>query len=224
MSSKTSQLPSLNFEKSFHANGTRFIIGMDEVGRGCIAGEVAVGAVLLDLDSDVIWPSNLKDSKLLSEKAREEIYPELESFGLSWAVGFASVAEIENLGIIQALGLAGSRALEKFLNQANTVKLLSENAVQIILDGNINYLGAKSYGLPVLTKVKADQDCVSVAAASVLAKVTRDRRMVELAQKFQGYGLETNKGYASKAHRDALKELGITEIHRSSWLTKIMAE
>lgn len=221
MSSKTSQLPSLSFEASFAANGVRHVIGMDEVGRGCIAGQVAVGAALVDAQNQQ-WPENLRDSKLLSEKAREQIFPLLVDYSLGYAVGMASVAEIEEFGIIKALGLAGSRALQGLLEQPRALAVIKSEPIQLILDGNIDYLGAKAFGFPVATKVSADRDCVSVATASVLAKVTRDRLMLDLAKKYPGYGLDKNKGYASAQHRRALIELGPSEIHRLSWLGKIL--
>ena len=219
MSSKTSPLPSLSFESSFP--GIRYVIGMDEVGRGCIAGEIAVGAALIDIQIPN-WPEGLRDSKLLSEKAREEIFSALVEYAVGYCVGIASVTEIESQGIIKALGLAGSRAIAGLLDQEKTLAILKSEPVKLILDGNIDYLGSKSYGFDVVTKVKADQSCVSVATASVLAKVTRDQKMITLAKAFPGYGLEKNKGYASAQHRRALVELGPTEIHRISWLEKIL--
>jgi len=224
MSSKTSQLPSLDFEHTFLSKGVRYIIGMDEVGRGCVAGDVAVGAALIDLESPLSWPANLKDSKLLSEKAREAIYPEVESYVQDFAVSFGTVAEIEQKGIMAALTSAAVRSLEKLMTNPETLAVLRDNQVQIILDGNLDYLGAKSFGFPVVTKVKADQSCVSVAAASILAKVTRDRVMLELHKQYPDFDLASNKGYASAKHRESLRKLGASPIHRTSWLTKIMAE
>ena len=224
MSSKTSQLPSLDFENTFLSKGVRYVIGMDEVGRGCIAGDVAVGAALIDLKSNSNWPSNLKDSKLLSEKARESIFPEVVSYVEDYAVSFGTVQEIEQKGIMAALTAAAVRSLEQLMAKPETLELLKEFSVQIVLDGNLDYLGSKSFGFPVVTKVKADQSCVSVAAASVLAKVTRDRVMLGLDQQFPEFDLASNKGYASAKHRQALKRLGPTTIHRTSWLTKILAE
>ncbi|NBT47164.1 MAG: ribonuclease HII [Actinobacteria bacterium] len=224
MSSKTSQLPSLDFERTFLSRGVRYIIGMDEVGRGCIAGDVAVGAALIDLASPVNWPTNLKDSKLLSEKAREAIYPDVLEYVQDFAVGFGTVTEIEQKGIMSALTSAAVRALEKLMAKPETLAILRDSQVQIILDGNLDYLGAKSFGFPVVAKVKADQSCVSVAAASILAKVTRDRIMVDLHEQYPDFDLANNKGYASAKHRDSLRKLGASPVHRISWLTKIMKE
>ena len=210
MSSKTSLLPSLEFEKTL---GTRFVIGLDEVGRGCIAGPVMVGAALIDLEQLLAWPAKLKDSKLLTEKTRAELFPELESFVVSYAVGSGTVAEIEQFGIMQAMALAAKRSLEDITAPVDCT---------IVLDGNVNYLAELKLGLPVVTKVKADQECVSVAAASVLAKVTRDTAMLDLAREHSVYDLASNKGYASAKHREALLVHGPSTIHRISWLAKIL--
>ena len=219
MSSKTSQLPSLSFEQTLNA---RYIIGIDEVGRGCIAGVVAVGAVLIDLENLSEWPGKLQDSKLLTPKSRTTMFAEVSNWAKSWSVGLASVEEIEQQGIISALGLAASRALMEIAN--SNAKELTEFPTVILLDGNQDYLGTKSMGFRVQTKIKADQDCVSVAAASVLAKVTRDNLMVEISQTYPQYALASNKGYASADHIKGLKEHGPSPIHRLSWLTKILAE
>jgi len=224
MSSKTSQLPSLSFENSFFETGTRFVIGIDEVGRGSIAGPVAVGVALLDNQRNLQqWPAKLKDSKLISEKVREEIYPEVASWVSGWAVGMATVEEIETKGIIEALSLAGSRALEALLRDPALQQALAKDGVMLILDGSHNWLGSKALGLPVTVKTKADRDCVSVACASVLAKVTRDKLMLEIHEQYPSFGLASNKGYASEGHITALREQGPSPVHRLSWLTKILA-
>jgi len=224
MSSKTSQLPSLSFENSFFETGTRFVIGIDEVGRGSIAGPVAVGVALLDNQRNLQqWPAKLKDSKLISEKVREEIYPEVASWVSGWAVGMATVEEIETKGIIEALSLAGSRALEALVRDPALQQALAKDGVMMILDGAHNWLGSKALGLPVTAKTKADRDCVSVACASVLAKVTRDKLMLEIHEQYPSFGLASNKGYASEGHITALREQGPSPVHRLSWLTKILA-
>jgi ribonuclease HII len=223
MSSKTSQLPSLSFEQGFVDSGSRFIIGVDEVGRGSIAGPVAVGVALLDFKEALSpWPEKLKDSKLISEKTRETIYPDVANWVRGWAVGMSSAQEIEQIGIVGALALAGSRALEELLTESTLRSEIANDGIQLILDGSHNWLGSKAMGIPVVTKTKADRDCVSVAAASVLAKVTRDRLMVELDASHQGYDLASNKGYASASHIEGLKKIGVSPIHRTSWLSKII--
>jgi len=223
MSSKTSQLPSLSFESTFFESDIRFVIGIDEVGRGSIAGPVAVGAALLDVQINTSdWPEKLQDSKLISEKKREAIFADVSDWVRGWAVGMASSVEIEAHGIITALSLAGARALEELLAESSLREEIASAGIQIILDGSHNWLGPKAMGIPVATKTKADRDCVSVAAASVLAKVTRDRLMIELEETYPGYGLASNKGYASATHIAGLKEKGISPIHRTSWLSKII--
>ena len=223
MSSRTSHLPSLSFEQGFVDSGSRFIIGVDEVGRGSIAGPVAVGVSLLDFkESPSPWPAKLKDSKLISEKTREAIYPDVANWVRGWAVGMSSAEEIEQIGIVGALALAGSRALEELLTESTLRSEIAVDGVQLILDGSHNWLGSKAMGIPVVTKTKADRDCVSVAAASVLAKVTRDRLMVDLDAVHQGYDLASNKGYASASHIEGLKKIGVSPIHRTSWLSKII--
>ena len=224
MSSKTSQLPSLSFENTF-AVSKRFIIGIDEVGRGSIAGPVAVGVALIDLkEISENWPAKLRDSKLISEKTREAIFPEVSSWVHSWAVGMASVEEIETKGIVESLALAGSRALAEMLQESELRAALARDGVQIILDGSHNWLGTKTMGFDVVAKTKADRDCVSVACASVLAKVTRDRLMMEIDKEHPRFSLASNKGYASSDHIAALKEHGPSPIHRLSWLTKILQD
>lgn len=224
MSSKTSQVPSLSFENSFFETGTRFIIGVDEVGRGSIAGPVAVGVALIDNHRDLnAWPPKLRDSKLLSERAREEIFPEVGSWVSGWAVGMATVDEIEARGIVESLSLAGRRAIEQLLIDPALREAISTDGIMLILDGSHNWLGSNALGLPVTVKTKADRDCVSVSCASVMAKVTRDRHMLEIHEEYQHFGLASNKGYASEGHISALREHGPSPIHRLSWLTKILA-
>jgi len=224
MSSKTSQLPSLSFENSFFETGTRFVIGIDEVGRGSIAGPVAVGVCLLDKQRDLSsWPVKLKDSKLITEKTREEIFPLVSSWVSGWAVGMATVEEIETKGIVESLSLAGSRAIEQLTRDPALREAITKDGVMLILDGSHNWLGSKALGMPVTVKTKADRDCVSVACASVLAKVTRDKLMLEIHDQHPMFGLASNKGYASESHISALREHGPSPVHRVSWLTKILA-
>jgi len=225
MSSKT--FPSLNLERELWASGARFIIGMDEVGRGAIAGPVAVGVAILDsLDSRVEspWPSNLKDSKLLSEKARNEILEPVQAWVAGHAVGMASANEIDSKGIVQALALSASRALDKLLADASLRQAIAVDGAMIILDGSHNWLGAKASGIPVLVRTKADRDCVSVAAASVISKVERDNLMIELAKTYADFGFDGHKGYASEAHIQAIKTVGPSAEHRHTWLTKILGD
>jgi ribonuclease HII len=200
---------------------------MDEVGRGAIAGPVAVGVALLDrqdTNSTNPWPAKLCDSKLISEKVRNEIVGPVSEWVSASAVGMVSASEIDSHGIVKALAAAGSDALAQILeNQTLRQEIIRDGAV-IILDGSHNWLGAKASGIDVLVRTKADRDCVSVAAASVVAKVARDNLMIELAKRIDGYGLEGHKGYASANHIEAVRTLGPSTEHRITWLTKILAE
>jgi ribonuclease HII len=198
---------------------------MDEVGRGAIAGPVAVGVALLDRDdakSKIAWPAKLCDSKLISEKVRNEIIGPVSEWVSASAVGMVSASEIDTHGIVKALAAAGSDALAQILeNQSLRQEIIRDGAV-IILDGSHNWLGVKASGINVLVRTKADRDCVSVAAASVVAKVARDNLMIELAKRVEGYGLEGHKGYASANHIEAVRALGPSAEHRVTWLTKIL--
>jgi ribonuclease HII len=223
MSSRT--FPSLDSERRIFERGNRFVIGIDEVGRGAIAGPVAVGVSLIDKTNPALeaWPEKLQDSKLMTPKSRSEIASPLIEWVSSYAVGFSTNKEIDELGISEALRLAAGSALDELFRDAKTRKSIAEDGAVILLDGSQNWLGKVSYGLDVQVQVKADTNCVSVAAAAVLAKVTRDSLMQELDTQNPGYGLAGHKGYASAAHIAALRALGPTAIHRVTWLTRILA-
>jgi ribonuclease HII len=222
MSTKT--FPTLLTESKLFERGNRFVIGIDEVGRGAIAGPVAVGVSLLDkLNPELnAWPETLQDSKLMTPKSRALISEPLEQWVDGFAVGYSSNEEIDTEGISQALKSAATRALSDLLSKATLrSKLASEGAV-ILLDGSQNWLGKQAAGLEVDLQVKADTACVSVAAAAVLAKVKRDGLMQEHDLTYPGYGFAGHKGYASAAHIEALKSSGPCAIHRLTWLTRIL--
>jgi ribonuclease HII len=223
MSSKT--FPSLDSERRIFERGNRFVIGIDEVGRGAIAGPVGVGVSLVDKTNSALeaWPEKLQDSKLMTPKSRSGITQQLIDWVSAHAVGFSTNREIDELGISEALRLAAGRALDELFKDGKTRKLIATEGAVILLDGSQNWLGKVSYGIDVQVQVKADTNCVSVAAAAVLAKVTRDSLMLELDQQYQGYGLAGHKGYASAAHIAALRALGPSAIHRVTWLTRILA-
>ena len=209
--------PTLEFERELLAAGSRFVVGVDEVGRGALAGPVAVGMVVIDAGMPP-HPERLRDSKLLSEAVREELAPLCTSWGLYSAVGEATPAEIDEHGIIAALGLAGWRALES-LRAAGAA--LDEASV--LLDGNHDYLNpVLERRMRVTTRIKGDLHCASVAAASVIAKVHRDRIMIGLHDTFPAYGWASNKGYAAPVHVAALTELGPCDHHRRTWLHSIL--
>jgi ribonuclease HII len=205
--------PSLRFEKSLYRDGVTSIVAVDEVGRGAIAGPVAVGMVMIDTAVKRI-PVGLRDSKLLPEPAREAIEPACRRWSMFHAVGLASAAEVDALGIMKCLGLAGARALALLEQQGAEVR----DSI-LILDGNYDYLNpALMRPARVVTRVKADRDCASVAAASVIAKVHRDRLMIGHDVEYPGYGWASNKGYSSREHVAAIGELGPSELHRLTWL------
>lgn len=190
------------------------VIACDEVGRGALAGPVAVGAAVVDAPrSRKRIPQGLRDSKLVPEPRRAEVASRAASWVSASAVGWASSAEIDEIGIMRALGLASIRALADL--RAHGV--VPEEAI-VILDGNYDYISpAGAWGLRVRPVVKADRDCASAAAASVIAKVARDALMTELHEELPAYNWARNKGYASPDHRVAIREYGISPHHRASW-------
>jgi ribonuclease HII len=188
------------------ATGARIIAGMDEVGRGAIAGPVTIGVVAIDATIGAV-PEGLADSKLMTPKRREAMVPVAKEWGLAWATGSATAAEIDKYGIMTALSLAGSRALTA----------LGIRPDIIILDGNNSFLREEDDGPRIVTRIKGDQTCASVSAASVIAKVERDALMTELHEQFPHYGWRGNKGYGAAVHTDAIKIHGVTDLHRKSW-------
>lgn len=205
--------PTLRVERSLHRGGARYVIGCDEVGRGAIAGPVAVGLSVVGVGIRK-HPDGLRDSKMLSEKRREQLSPLAQQWSHFSAVGLASALEVDTIGIMAALALAGRRALVE-LHEAGVPIMESV----VLLDGSHDWL---TPGLtsppPVRTQVKADRDCASVAAASVIAKVHRDRIMIEADEAIPGYGWAGNKGYGSTEHYAAIDSLGASELHRQTWL------
>ncbi|MEY2849865.1 MAG: hypothetical protein RI885_2532 [Actinomycetota bacterium] len=205
--------PHSEVETDLHASGHRLVIGCDEVGRGAIAGPVAVGMTVVDIECGAA-PAGLRDSKLLSEKRREHLAPLATQWARFGAVGLASAAEIDRIGIMAALGLAGRRALNQLVHSGAEV-----SEAVVLLDGNHDWLTPSlRRRVPVHTRVKADRDCVSVAAASVIAKVHRDRLMITADRRIPGYGWTGNKGYGSAGHFAALGTLGPSTMHRHTWL------
>ncbi len=212
--------PTLRVEHALHRDGVEFVIGADEVGRGAIAGPVAVGLSLIETRVRK-HPSGLRDSKMLSEPRREELAPLARSWSRYSAVGMASAYEVDTLGIMVCLGLAGARAMRELREAGAPVE-----AAVVLLDGSHDWMSA---ALPredgpnprVQTRIKADRDCASVAAASVIAKVHRDRMMIDADQVHPGYLWWSNKGYASSEHYAAIDELGPSELHRHTWLHKL---
>lgn len=228
-SSKVPLIPSLNNEKSLLCEGYDWVIGLDEVGRGSLAGPVMVGAAAIcknQIEAQTI-PEGLADSKLLTERRREDLFNPLQKWCTSWAVGSCTNKEIDEWGISYALGVAALKAIAKVEEDIQISK--KENPrIAAILDGPCDYIDkvANTFDAPfvplpvkVHTLVKADRQCASVAAAAVLAKVTRDNLMVTLSKKpqYEAYDWAHNKGYGSLAHRNAIKEVGPSDLHRLSW-------
>lgn len=210
--------PNTDTERELFARGARAIIGLDEAGRGAVAGPVSVAAFF--------WGSSarkpiegVRDSKLLSEKKREEIGACVRK-GEIWGFGCASALEIEENGIMHALKEAAARAIAELYNRGarNGVKIPPLPECAVLIDGKISWLPEHFTPRITLTKVKADQECASVAAASVVAKTGRDALMRNLAATHPQYAWDRNKGYGSRAHYEAIREHGFTEEHRTSWI------
>jgi ribonuclease HII len=176
------------------------VCGVDEAGRGPLAGPVCAAAVILDISA---IPAGIDDSKKLTHKARVALEVEIKASAVAWAVAFASVEEIEALNILHATGLAMRRA----------VAGLSLQPAHALVDGNYAF----SLPCPVRTVVRGDALSLSIAAASILAKTARDRLMTEMDAVYPGYGFAQHKGYGAAAHMDALQMLGPSPIHRPSW-------
>ncbi|GAB2984584.1 ribonuclease HII [Nocardioides montaniterrae] len=213
-----SKAPSLRIERQLLRDGHTIVAGVDEVGRGALCGPVTVAIVTVDLATRTA-PQGVRDSKLLSAEVRTRLAPKIMRWASSYGVGHASAAEIDALGIIAAMRLAGHRAIGA-LQQAPDL---------ILLDGNHDYLtppvqdelfppaGLLAAIAPVRTLIKADLKCAAVAAASILAKTARDAILVELAGDHPAYGWAENKGYSAPEHIAALAEHGPTPHHRTSW-------
>nr|WP_202567301.1 ribonuclease HII [Agreia sp. COWG] len=206
--------PSLDVERELERQGARIVIGIDEVGRGALAGPVAVGVCVVRASDCAPIPVGLRDSKMLSEPARERLAPLAAEWALDSAVGLATPAEVDELGIVACLGLAAKRGLGLLFHRGVDV-----SGAVILLDGSHNWLApALSTPLTVVTRVKADRDCASVAAASVVAKVHRDRLMIDRHVETPVYGWSSNKGYGSPTHMEAIATHGASDYHRRSWL------
>jgi ribonuclease HII len=199
-------VPTLDTERELFASGARIVAGMDEVGRGAIAGPVMIGVVAVDASVTTV-PEGLADSKLMTAKRREAMVPTVQQWAVAYATGSATAAEVDKFGIMAAMSLAGSRALAA----------LGVKPDVIILDGNTSFLREEQNGPRVITQVKADQNCACVSAASVIAKVERDALMTQLHEQFPHYGWSGNKGYGAAIHTDAIKTHGVTDLHRKSW-------
>ena len=221
--------PHLRLEKELLRGGITRLAAMDEVGRGALAGPVSVGVVVVTTRIGRV-PAGLRDSKLLTPAARERLLPNIRRWAGEFAVGHASPAEIDSIGIIAALRLAGRRALYQLAGPVDAV----------LLDGNHDYLSEPEPTLfddrvlpdpdvphvagPVHTRIKADLTCAGVAGASVLAKTERDGMLRRLAARYPHYLFDENKGYGTAEHVAALRRHGPSEVHRRSWRLPLTGE
>ena len=190
-------------EKEFYEKGYSCICGVDEAGRGPLAGPVCAAAVILPPNLEL---PGLNDSKKLSDKKRRELFPIIKEKALAYGIAFADHKEIDEINILQATYLAMERALSQ----------LSLRPDMALIDGN----RAKDFGLPVTTVVHGDALSANIAAASILAKVTRDDYMDQIAKEYPQYGFQVHKAYGTKAHYAALTEFGPSPIHRMTFLKK----
>ena len=187
------------YEKEYESFG--YICGIDEVGRGPLAGPVVAGAVILPKDCDILY---INDSKKLSEKKREELYDIIMEKAVAVGIGYASHIRIDEINILQATYEAMREAISKLSIKPD-----------ILLNDAVTIPGVNIKQVPI---IKGDAKSISIGAASIIAKVTRDRLMVEYDSKYPGYGFASNKGYGSAAHIAALKEIGPCDIHRHSFI------
>ena len=193
-----------DIENGYYEQGIRLICGVDEAGRGPLAGPVCAAAVILPANLEI---PGLNDSKKLSDKRRRELFPVICREAIAWSVAFADHNEIDEINILQATYLAMERA----------IKGLSVEPELALIDGN----RAKDFGLPVQTVIHGDSLSASIAAASILAKVSRDDLMLEMEKAYPGYGFEIHKGYGTKAHYEAIQAKGPSPIHRMTFLKKL---
>lgn len=191
--------PGLSVERELWSHDSVVVVGVDEVGRGAWAGPISVGAAVVPKDKRVY---KVRDSKMLSEPEREALFDRIADWCQAWSVGHASAEECDELGMSDAQRLAARRALEG----------LAHDPDHILVDGNWDFVGGAR------RIVGGDRSSLSIAAASILAKVTRDRIMKEMAPSFPGYNFEANKGYPCPIHKATLQAAGPSSIHRRSWV------
>lgn len=200
--------PTLEIEKSLWVKGYKYVCGMDEVGRGCFAGPLVVGAVVFP--QDVVLPQGIADSKLLSHKQRESLESGIKSQALAWTISQISVALIDKIGIGKAVQMAFRQALKKLQPQADYTLI---DAFYINRFNRQKQRAVKG----------GDKVCASISAASIIAKVYRDELMEKLDEKYPGYNFKQNKGYGTLEHRQALAKYGLSKLHRQSFnLTKFL--
>lgn len=192
--------------------GYSLIAGVDEVGRGPLAGPVVAAACIFDRDVDIV---GIDDSKKLSEKKREQFFDEIKDKALAYGIGEASCEVIDEINILEATKLAMKRAIDE---ADKMLESKGRDRIQIVIFDAVKINDSKKEQMSV---IKGDQTYFSVAAASILAKVTRDNLMKEYDKVYPEYGFASNKGYGTKAHYEGIKKAGITEIHRKSFLKNL---
>ena len=202
-----SEIDMWSIENSCFSDGFKIVCGVDEAGRGPLAGPVCAAAVILPPNVQI---PGLNDSKKLTDKKRRELFPVIKEMAVAYGIGYASHEEIDEINILQATYLAMERALAQ----------LSVKPDLALIDGN----RAKDFGIPVKTVVKGDSLSASIAAASILAKVSRDDLLLGLAEEYPQYGFEIHKGYGTKAHYEALRTYGPSPVHRMTFLKKFYGE
>jgi ribonuclease HII len=210
--------PTLDLERELLATGNGIVVGVDEVGRGAIAGPVVVGIAVLRQATD--FPVGLRDSKLIAASKRNKLIEPVTDWVDAIATGEATATEIDEFGIISALARAAERAFATLAIDGHDL-----TGATVILDGSHNWL-TRSLLPPVdiIVRPKADRDCAIVAAASVWAKVYRDGLMVDAAGELDPFGWASNKGYGSEGHLAAIRNHGATDLHRRTWLSSVSAD
>lgn len=201
-------MPDYNYEKAATDSGFKYVCGVDEAGRGPLAGPVCAAAVILPEDTEI---EGLNDSKKLSEKKREALFDVICDKAIAYSIAYGSLEEIEEYNILEATFLAMNRAIEGLPKKADFA----------LIDGN---RVPKNIKIPCETIVKGDSKSMSVAAASILAKVSRDRLLLEYDEKYPQYNFKKHKGYGTKEHTDLILKYGPCEIHRLSFLKKLLGE
>lgn len=202
-----SEINMWQIEDTLYDSGYQAVCGVDEAGRGPLAGPVCAAAVILPRELEI---PGLNDSKKLTDKKRRELFPIIQEKAIAYGIAFATEQEIDEINILQATFLAMGRALEQLGGKADFA----------LIDGNRE----KDFGLPVRTVVKGDSLSANIAAASILAKVTRDDWMEKMAERYPEYGFGVHKGYGTKAHYAALEQYGPSPIHRMTFLKKFYGE
>jgi len=207
------------YERQIRTSGAKYIAGVDEVGRGPLAGPVVTACVILPEDFDVL---GVDDSKKLSEKKREELYDVILKKAVAWGIGRADNHLIDEINILEATKVAMKEAVthaDRMLREKTAAEMGMEQGIDHIL---FDAMTIRDIEIPQTSLIKGDAKSLSIAAASIIAKVTRDREMVEYHKQYPDYAFDSNKGYGTKAHYEGIEKKGITPIHRKSFLKNIL--